>query len=58
MEAGGQQKGDQEKKNKRNNKNDDNNDNNGGGFLEPIIEDLQGFLRGTRSPASPVLIHL
>jgi hypothetical protein len=37
-------------KGKGNNKDNDDNDNNNGGFLEPIIEDLQGFLKGRRSP--------
>lgn len=34
-------------------KNDDN-DNNNGGFLEPIIEDLQGFIKGRRNPVANI----
>jgi hypothetical protein len=32
----------------KNGKNDDNDNDDNGGFLEPIIEDLQGFLKGRR----------
>jgi hypothetical protein len=39
----------QSAKKKRDNQDNENN-NGGGGFLEPIIEDLQGFLRGHRRP--------
>lgn len=41
-------------KGKGNKKDNDDNDNNNGGFLEPIIEDLQGFLKGRRSPVMNV----
>ena len=34
-------------------KNDDN-DNSNGGFLEPIIEDLQGFIKGRRNPVANI----
>ena len=40
-------------RNSRDNKRDDNDDNNnngGGGLLEPLIEDLQGFIKGRRTP--------
>lgn len=42
------------KESKKKDKKDDDDNNNNGGFLEPIIEDLQGFLKGKRSPV-PVL---
>jgi len=36
---------------KGNNNQDDNDDNNGGGgMLEPILEDLEGFIKGRRAP--------
>lgn len=33
-----------------NKKDNNNDDNNGGGLLEPIIEDLQGYIKGRRMP--------
>ncbi len=45
----GEQTGKQTK-GKGNKRDNDDNDNNNGGFLEPIIEDIQGFLKGRRSP--------
>lgn len=51
-EAGGKNQDEKNKKDRdnKNNKNDNDNNNGGGGFLEPIIEDLQGFLKGRRQP--------
>lgn len=47
----GEERTGKQSKGKNNKKDDDNNnDNNNGGFLQPIIEDLQGFLKGRRSP--------
>jgi hypothetical protein len=50
---------DQDKKEKKegnrsnkggNRRNGNDNNNGGGGFLEPIIEDIQGFIKGRRAP--------
>jgi hypothetical protein len=40
------------KDDKKNNKDDDNE---GGGFLEPIIEDISGFIKGKRDIPPAVL---
>lgn len=44
-----EKKGDNSKKDGKNRNGNDNN-NGGGGMLQPIIEDLQGFIKGTRRP--------
>ena len=48
-----EKRGDQKESKKKDKKDDDDN-NNHGGFLEPIIEDLQGFLKGKKSPVPAV----
>lgn len=43
------------KKKERKDRDEDDNDNENGGFLEPILEDLQGFLQGKRRLAPAIL---
>ena len=50
-----ERKAESKKKDERKNRDDDDNDNENGGFLEPILEDLQGFLQGKRRVAPAVL---
>lgn len=50
-----ERKAEGKKKDVKKNKDDDDNDNENGGFLEPILEDLQGFLQGKRRVAPAVL---
>ena len=50
-----ERKAENKKKDVKKNKEDDDNDNENGGFLQPILEDLQGFLQGKRRLAPAVL---
>jgi hypothetical protein len=45
-----EKKGDNSSKKEDKHRNGNDNNNGGGGMLQPIIEDLQGFIRGTRRP--------